>query len=42
MTTFSCEVLYQHAHTRARVIRVNTPHGAFTGPVFMPWARVLE
>jgi len=36
MTTFSCEVLHQHAHTKARVTRVTTPHGEFITPVFMP------
>ncbi|MDF1758214.1 MAG: tRNA guanosine(34) transglycosylase Tgt [Legionellaceae bacterium] len=33
---FSFEVLYKHAHTRARVARVSTPHGEFITPVFMP------
>ena len=33
---FSCEVLHRHAHTKARVTRVTTPHGEFTTPVFMP------
>lgn len=36
MTTFSCEVLYQHSATKARVTRVITPHGEFITPVFMP------
>ena len=36
MTSFSCEVLHQHAHTSARVTRVTTSHGAFITPVFMP------
>lgn len=36
MTTFACEVLHQHASTRARVTRVTTPHGEFITPVFMP------
>ncbi len=34
--TFSCEVLHRHAHSNARVTRVNTPHGSFVTPVFMP------
>lgn len=29
-------MLYQHAHTAARVTRVTTPHGDFLTPVFMP------
>lgn len=33
---FACEVLYRHAHTKARVTRVTTAHGEFTTPVFMP------
>jgi queuine tRNA-ribosyltransferase len=33
---FFFEVLYEHAHTRARVARVHTPHGEFITPVFMP------
>lgn len=36
MSTFSCEVLHKHAHTKARVTRVTTPHGEFLTPVFMP------
>lgn len=36
MNTFSCEVLYKHAHSNARVTRVTTPHGEFITPVFMP------
>lgn len=36
MTSFSCEVLHQHQYTKARVARVNTPHGEFITPVFMP------
>lgn len=36
MTTFSCSLIKKHAHTKARVIRVATPHGEFTSPVFMP------
>lgn len=30
------EILYKHAHTKARVTRVSTPHGEFITPVFMP------
>ena len=33
---FSCEIVARHAHTRARVTRVTTPHGVFLSPVFMP------
>lgn len=36
MNTFSCEVLHQHPHTKARVTRVTTAHGEFITPVFMP------
>ncbi|TAL60847.1 MAG: tRNA guanosine(34) transglycosylase Tgt [Legionella sp.] len=36
MNQFSCEVLYKHAATQARVTRVTTPHGEFITPVFMP------
>jgi queuine tRNA-ribosyltransferase len=36
MNTFSCEVLYQHSATNARVTRVTTAHGEFITPVFMP------
>src|SRR5688572_7946775 len=36
MTAFSCQLLYQHRYTKARVMRVNTPHGEFITPVFMP------
>lgn len=36
MTSFHCEVLYRHPHTKARVTRVTTPHGEFITPVFMP------
>ncbi len=36
MPAFRCEVLCVHAHTRARVTRVHTPHGTFDTPVFMP------
>ncbi len=33
---FSSEVLYRHAKTAARVMRVQTPHGDFITPTFMP------
>lgn len=36
MNTFSCEVLYQHPGTKARVTRITTAHGDFLTPVFMP------
>ncbi len=36
MKSFSCEVLYKHSGTKARVTRVTTPHGEFITPVFMP------
>ena len=36
--TFTTEVIARHAHTRARVVRVTTPHGVFVTPVFMPVA----
>ncbi|CAM2821699.1 tRNA guanosine(34) transglycosylase Tgt [Legionella worsleiensis] len=36
MNKFSCEVLYRHAGSKARVTRVTTPHGEFITPVFMP------
>lgn len=36
MKSFSCEVLYRHPTTHARVTRVITPHGEFITPVFMP------
>ena len=36
MTLFKCELIARHAHTRARVMRVTTSHGAFITPVFMP------
>ncbi len=34
--SFSCQVLHRHAHTKARITRVSTPHGVFITPVFMP------
>lgn len=36
MVHFRCDVLHRHRHTKARVIRVTTPHGEFISPVFMP------
>lgn len=36
MSTFHCQVLHQHKHSKARVLNVTTPHGVFTTPVFMP------
>jgi queuine tRNA-ribosyltransferase len=38
MKQFSCEVLYRHKHSKARVTRVQTAHGVFETPVFMPVA----
>lgn len=35
MSSFSCEIIHRHAHTKARITRVNTPHGSFITPVFM-------
>lgn len=36
MNTFSCSIIHQSQHNKARVTRVNTPHGEFITPVFMP------
>jgi queuine tRNA-ribosyltransferase len=36
MTTFRCQILHQHKHTKARVAKISTPHGDFITPVFMP------
>ncbi len=33
---FSCQIVQRHAHTAARVMQVQTPHGVFTTPTFMP------
>lgn len=33
---FSCELIKNHSDTKARVMRVSTPHGVFITPVFMP------
>ena len=34
--SFSCEVVAKHRYNHARITRVNTPHGSFITPVFMP------
>jgi queuine tRNA-ribosyltransferase len=34
--TFTTTLIKQHAHNHARVTKVNTPHGEFTTPTFMP------
>lgn len=34
--TYQSKRLHQHAHTHARILSVNTPHGEFTTPCFMP------
>lgn len=36
MNRFSCEVLYKHSKTKARVTKVTCAHGDFITPVFMP------
>jgi len=36
MSEFHCEVLKTYPHNYARIVRVTTPHGEFTSPVFMP------
>lgn len=36
MTVFKAEILHKHAHSKARVMRVTTPHGEYISPVFMP------
>lgn len=33
---FVCKMVKRHAHTAARVMEVQTPHGNFTTPTFMP------
>ena len=33
---FTCQVLHRHSSTAARVMQVQTPHGMFTTPTFMP------
>lgn len=34
--TFKTTVLKKSAHNRARIVQVDTPHGSFTTPTFMP------
>ncbi len=34
--TYRSTLLHNHAHTDARVMKVETPHGEFTTPCFMP------
>lgn len=36
MNKFSSELVARHAHTRARVMRITTPHGTCLTPMFMP------
>lgn len=36
LNRFSCELLHRHSKTPARIMRVNTPHGEFITPTFMP------
>ncbi|MCA0403285.1 MAG: tRNA guanosine(34) transglycosylase Tgt [Proteobacteria bacterium] len=36
MNRFSCEIIKEDKNTKARVTRVNTPHGEFITPTFMP------
>ncbi|MDF1678779.1 MAG: tRNA guanosine(34) transglycosylase Tgt [Legionellaceae bacterium] len=36
MNTFKTDIIAKHQHTKARVVRVSTPHGDFITPVFMP------
>lgn len=36
--TYNSELIATHKHTKARVCKVNTPHGSFTTPCFMPVA----
>ena len=38
MTIFKSQLIHKHKHTNARVLKVTTPHGDFTTPVFMPVA----
>ena len=33
---FKSKLLHKHSHTHARSMQVNTPHGEFTTPCFMP------
>ncbi len=36
MTIFSSKLIARHAHTRARVMQITTPHGECITPMFMP------
>ena len=36
MNHFTCTLVQRHAHSAARVMQVQTPHGSFTTPSFMP------
>lgn len=36
MTHFSCKIVKKYPYNKARVIEVQTAHGAFVSPVFMP------
>lgn len=36
MCAFHCQLIHRHRYCAARVMRVTTPHGEFTTPVFMP------
>ena len=36
MTNFTCQVIYKHKYTHARVTKVSTAHGDFITPAFMP------
>lgn len=35
---FSSSLIAEHKHTKARAVKVDTPHGSFTTPCFMPVA----
>jgi len=34
--SLNCQLLHKHQHTKARVVKLTTPHGDFITPVFMP------
>ncbi|STX52573.1 queuine tRNA-ribosyltransferase [Legionella busanensis] len=36
MTRFTCQVLHNHQHTKARITKIKTAHGDFITPTFMP------
>lgn len=36
MSSFSCQIIKEHQHSKARITRVSTPHGDVLTPVFMP------